>query len=123
VEAGLKRNRKVYRGLVLTLVLLLLAWTNAAAIDWTVTTDSASDRETAVSSAPSIENSTDGADSEDVRPPSHAGQPELPAADLDNGVPSYVPAITLGLTTLTTGVPQIRLGTSAIDVSPYLQPK
>ena len=126
-EAGLKRNRKVDRGLVLALVLLLLAWTNAVATDWIVTTDSTNDREGAVSDAPSIEHSVGGADSEDAgdssergRPPSSTERPELPPTDLGNGIPSYVPAVTLGVAP---GIPQIRLGTSVIDMSPYLQPK
>ena len=123
----MKRNRKVYRGLVLALVLLLLAWTKAAATDWTVTTDAMNEREGAVSDAPSIKHSVGGADSEDagewsecVGPPSSGDRPELPPPDLGNGIPSYVPAVTLNVAP---GVPQIRLGTSVIDVSPYLRPK
>ena len=83
----MKRNRKIHRGLVFALV-LLLAWTNAAATDWTVTTDSASDHEEGtVPDAPSIEHSLDGADSEGVSagsecplPPSSNRRPELPLA-------------------------------------------
>ena len=123
----MKRNRKVDRGLVLALVLLLLVWTNAAATDWIVTTDSTNDRVGAVSDAPSIKHSVGGADSEDVgdssergRPPSSTGRLELPPTDLGNGVPSYVPAVTLGVES---GIPQIRLGTSVIDMSSCLQPK
>jgi len=126
-ETGLKRNRKVHRGLILALVLFLLAWTNAAATGWKMTTDSTNDRVGAVSDAPSIKHSVGGADSEDVgdssergRPPSSTERLELPPTDLGNGIPSYVPAVTLGVES---GVPQIRLGTSVIDMSPYLQPK
>ena len=121
----MKRNRKVHRGLVL--VLLFVAWGNAAATDWTVTTDSTNDRNCAVSDAPSIIHSAGGADSEDaggwnecVCPPSSTNRPELPPVNLGNRIPSYVPALTLNIAS---GVPQIRLGTGVIDVSPYLQPK
>jgi hypothetical protein len=117
---ALKRNRKIHSGLVFALV-LLLAWTNAAATDWTLMAEP----DGPSMDAPSIGHSLDG-DSEDAfagsecAPPPSNRRPELPPIDLDNGVPSYVPALTIDLSS---GVPQIRLGTSVIDVSSYLQPK
>lgn len=113
------RNHKILAGLALAL--LAPAATNAASSDRTAWTDRATDHQ-ALPAAPSMEPCADsqGARNECVRPHSSASQPGSPLTDLDNGVPSYVPALTLDIRG---DSPQIRLRTGIIEVSPYLKSK